>query len=137
MDKLISADVHINVPFFDVDPMNIVWHGHYIKYFEIARCELLNKIGYGYREMRQSGYSWPIIDLHVRYVKSATLGQDLICTAKIVEYENRLKIVYEIICAKSGDRLTKGHSIQAAVSLGDNELQLVSPPVLLEKLSKL
>lgn len=137
MDKLPEVQVAIKVPFYDVDAMRIVWHGHYVKYFEIARCELLNKIGYGYREMEQSGFGWPVIDLHVRYLKSATLGQELICTAKIVEYENRLKIEYEIHCAKSGDRLTKGHSIQVAVSLGENEMQLVSPHIMLEKLGVL
>ena len=137
MDKLPEARVAIKVPFFDVDPMRIVWHGHYVKYFEIARCELLNKIGYGYKEMEQSGFGWPVIDMHVRYLKSATLGQELFCSAKIVEYEHRLKIEYEIHCANSGDRLTKGHSVQVAVSLGENEVQLVSPQVMLERLGKL
>ena len=137
MNKLPEVQVQIKVPFYDVDPMRIVWHGHYVKYFEIARCELLGKIGYGYKEMEQSGFGWPVIDLHVRYLKSATLGQDLLCTAKIVEYENRLKIEYEIQCAKSGDRLTKGHSVQVAVSLGENEMQLVSPHIMLEKLGVL
>ena len=38
------ADVMIEVPFHDVDTMNVVWHGHYLKYFEIARCKLLDQI---------------------------------------------------------------------------------------------
>ncbi|MES2626112.1 MAG: acyl-CoA thioesterase [Pseudomonadota bacterium] len=137
MDKLPEAQVAIKVPFFDVDPMRIVWHGHYVKYFEIARCELLNKIGYGYKEMEQSGFGWPVIDLNVRYLKSAVLGQDLLCSAKIVEYEHRLKIDYEIHCAKTGDRLTKGSSVQVAVSLGENVMQLMSPQIMLKKLGKL
>jgi acyl-CoA thioester hydrolase len=136
MDKLPAAEVAIKVPFFDVDPMRIVWHGHYVKYFEIARCELLDKIGYGYKEMEQSGFGWPVIELHVRYLKSAILGQDLICTAKIVEYEHRLRIDYEIRCANSGDRLTKGSSVQVAVSLSENAMQLVSPQIMLQKLGK-
>jgi acyl-CoA thioester hydrolase len=136
MNKLPETQVALKVPFFDVDPMGIVWHGNYVKYFEIARCELLDKIRYGYKEMERSGFGWPVIDLHVRYMRSATLGQEIICTAKIVEYEHRLKISYEIHCAKSGDRLTRGHSIQVAVSLDKNEMQLVSPPVILQKLGK-
>ena len=134
MQNLPTVTVPIKVPFFDIDPMHIVWHGHYVKYFELARCELLGNIGYGYVEMEQSGYGWPVIDLHLRYLKSATLGQQLLCTARIVEYENRLKIAYEIHCATSGDRLTKGHSVQVAVCLSKKEMQLVSPPIMLEKL---
>lgn len=135
MKSLISYDIRLKVPFYDVDPMKVVWHGHYIKYFEQARCALLDVIGYGYREMEMSGYSWPVIDLQVRYVKPATLGQELICTAGIVEYENRLKIVYEIRDATSGRRLTRGQSIQVAVEMQEREMQLVSPVVLHEKMA--
>lgn len=133
----LSAEVRLKVPFFDVDPMNIVWHGHYLKYFELARCELLDKLDFGYHEMARTGYAWPVIDVHLRYVKSATLGQEIVCKATLVEYENRLKIAYEIICASTCVRLTKGHSIQVAVSLQDKEMQFVSPPVLFQKLRNL
>jgi len=134
MTPLPSAQVRIKVPFYDVDPMSIVWHGHYIKYFELARCELLGKIGYDYREMQASGYGWPVVEMQVRYLKSATLGQQLLCTATLAEYASRLKITYEIHCADTGVRLTKGHSVQVAVSAATGEMQLVSPAVLLEKL---
>ena len=38
-----SFEVTIRVPFFDLDPMQIVWHGNYLNYFEIARAALINK----------------------------------------------------------------------------------------------
>jgi acyl-CoA thioester hydrolase len=47
------------IPFHDVDMM--VWHGHYAKYFEIAR-RLLEQIDYNYPQTRDSGYAWPVID---------------------------------------------------------------------------
>ena len=36
-----EEEIEIEVPFFDLDPMNVVWHGNYVKYTEIARCKLL------------------------------------------------------------------------------------------------
>lgn len=42
----ISAEYVVEVPFFDLDPMHIVWHGNYVKYFEEARCQLLRTIDY-------------------------------------------------------------------------------------------
>ena len=42
------ADVIIEVPFHDVDTMHVVWHGHYLKYFEVARCKLLDQFNYNY-----------------------------------------------------------------------------------------
>jgi acyl-CoA thioester hydrolase len=63
---LIGAEVEIRVPFFDVDSIHVVWHGHYVKYLEQARCELLDLLGHNYDAMRASGYAWPVIDLHLR-----------------------------------------------------------------------
>ena len=60
---LLSVDTAITVPFFDVDSMNIVWHGHYCKYLEVARCNLLDKLGYNYTDMKNSGFMFPIVDM--------------------------------------------------------------------------
>ena len=132
--KNLSAQIELEVAFYDLDPMDIVWHGNYVKYFELARCALLEKINYSYSQMTESGYSWPVIDFRVRYIKPAKLGQKLLCTAKIVDYENRLKIAYELHCSKTGERLTKAHSVQVAVDMAKKEMQLVSPKVLHDRI---
>ena len=103
-----KAEVQLSVPFHDVDMMEIVWHGHYAKYFEIARCALLDSISYNYVEMKDSGYAWPIIELKTRFIKPARFGQDILVKAKVAEYELRLKIDYLIVDAEQGTRLTKG-----------------------------
>jgi acyl-CoA thioester hydrolase len=51
----LSTEIDIEIPFYDVDMMAIVWHGHYAKYFEIARYALLEKIDYNYLQMCDSG----------------------------------------------------------------------------------
>jgi acyl-CoA thioester hydrolase len=61
MTKL-SAEVMQEVPFHDVDVMEVVWHGYYVKYFELARCALLRRIDYDYPQMRASGYAWPVAE---------------------------------------------------------------------------
>jgi acyl-CoA thioester hydrolase len=128
------AEVETQVQFFDLDPMEIVWHGRYVKYLEVVRCALLDKIGYNYVEMKNSGYAWPIIDMHLRYVGSATFGQKLKLRAEIVEWENRLKIDYLITDAETGKRLNKASTTQVAVHIESKEMCFVSPPVLFEKL---
>ena len=64
----------IEVPFFDVDAMHIVWHGHYVKYLEVARCAFLAEIGYDYNEMGRQGFSWPVVQLNLKYVQPARFG---------------------------------------------------------------
>jgi acyl-CoA thioester hydrolase len=130
----LSAEVELEVPFFDVDPMLVVWHGHYVKYFEQARCALLRLIDYDYPAMQASGYLWPVVELHLKYVHSARYGQRLRAKAALLEYQNRLKIGYLITDLQTGERLTKGHSVQVAVQIATRELQFVSPKVLLDKL---
>lgn len=129
-----SAETIIKIPFHDVDAAQIAWHGHYAKYFEVARCELLDSVGYNYTQMGESGYFWPVIDLHVRYINAAHFGQEIRVAAAVTEWENRLRIDYKITDATTGKRLTKGYTIQVAVSMADHELQLASPPILAEKL---
>ncbi|WP_317930850.1 thioesterase family protein [Halioxenophilus sp. WMMB6] len=132
--KTPRVEVPIKIPFYDVDQMRIVWHGHYVKYFERARCELLDLFDYGYASMEQSGYLWPIIDLRAKYIKSATFNQVIVVVAELVEYENRLKINYEILDQASGQRLHKAHSIQVAVAMASGEMQYVSPAIVKERL---
>jgi acyl-CoA thioester hydrolase len=129
-----SAEAEIRVQFFDLDPMEVVWHGHYVKYLEIARCALLDTIDYNYAQMKASGYAWPVIDMHLRYVDSATFGQRLKLRAEIVEWENRLKIGYLVTDAASGSRLLRASTTQVAVDMTTREMCFVSPPVLFEKL---
>jgi acyl-CoA thioester hydrolase len=129
-----EAEVVVQVPFYDLDPMNIVWHGNYARYFEVARCALLDKVAYSYEQMSASGYAWPVIDLHVRYIKPLRFNQRVAVSARIVEWEYRLKIDYRIHDADSGERLTKGHSVQVAVDIKTGEMCLMSPDVLFQRL---
>lgn len=134
MAEKLTTEVELLVPFHDVDMMEVVWHGHYCKYFEIARCALLESIDYDYRQMRDSGFFWPIIDLHLRFIKPARFGQRILVRATLSEWENRLKIDYLIRDHASGSRLCKGHSVQVAVDIETREMRFESPPVLFGKL---
>ena len=132
----LSAEVEIEIPFFDVDPMAVAWHGHYVKYFEVARCAMLRKIDYDYPKMHESGYLFPVVELYLKYVNAARYGQVVVVAAELLEYENRLKIGYRIRDKATGRRLTKGWSLQVAIDAKTSELQFVSPQILLEKLRR-
>ncbi|UPW19346.1 acyl-CoA thioesterase [Agarivorans sp. TSD2052] len=137
MKALLSAEVEVTVPFHDADPMGVTWHGNYLRYFEVARCALLVKLDFSYRQMEQSGYLWPIVDARVKYVKTSTYEQRLTVQAHLVEFENRLKIEYNILEQENGDVVTKGFTIQVAVDSNKGEMCFVSPPALIERLAKL
>jgi acyl-CoA thioester hydrolase len=130
----LSHEVEVTPAFFDIDPMEIVWHGHYVKYMEIARSALLKKFDYDYPAMRASGYAWPIVDMRLKYVRPATFGQALKVRAWIVEWENRLRIQYLTRDAASGEKLNSASTIQVAVDLKTREMRFVCPDVLWQRL---
>ena len=130
----LSHEIALSPAFHDLDPMDVVWHGNYPKYLEIARCALLARFNYDYPQMRESGFAWPIVDMRLKYVRSAAFQQPLIVRAEIVEWENRLKIDYRIRDAATGAVLTKAHTIQVAVDMATREMRYVCPPVLWQRL---
>ena len=132
----LRAEITLSIPFHDCDMMEVAWHGHYAKYFELARCALLEQIDYNYPQMRDSGYAWPVIELQVRYARPLRFDQRIRVSATLKEYEHRLKIAYQVRDAVSGERLTRGHTIQVAVDMRTREMCFASPPVLLEKLGE-
>ena len=129
-----EIEVELEAPFHDLDPMGVVWHGNYVRYVEVARCALLEKLNYNYDHMAASGYAWPVIDLKLRYIKPVVFKQKIIVSAAIVEWEYRLKINYAIRDAVTGARICKGYSVQVAVDVAKQEMLINSPAILLEKL---
>ena len=131
---MIKAEVVIEIPFHDVDATSVVWHGHYVKYLEIARCVLLDKIDYNYPQMKESGYAWPVIDVRIRYVYPLQFQQKVRIKAEIVEWENRLKLNYLTEDIETGRRLTKAYTVQVAVDMANAEMLYASPDILYQKL---
>jgi acyl-CoA thioester hydrolase len=131
---MISTEMTLTAQFYDLDPMGVVWHGHYARFLEQARCQLLDGIGYNYAEMQASGYIWPIVDLRIKYVRPIRFHQKFTIAATLVESANRLKIEYVIRDKASGEILTKACTIQVAVDAATNELCMESPAILTDKL---
>jgi acyl-CoA thioester hydrolase len=131
---MISTHISIKAQFYDLDPMQVVWHGNYVRYLEQARCALLDRIDYNYRAMESSGFAWPVVDLRLKYIKPVRLSQEMTVSAELVEYLNRLKIDYRIRDQASGEILTKATTVQVAVRIDTGEMQLESPAALLDKL---
>lgn len=127
------AEVEITVSFHDCDPMGVVWHGNYFRFFEVAREALLRSVNYSYGEMAASGYVWPVVDTYVKYRQPLRCEEVVRVAASISEYENRLRIDY-VIRNAAGQVTTKAHTLQVAVHAATQEMCFVSPDILFERL---
>lgn len=131
-DPRLTTQVELTVPFHDVDMMGVVWHGNYFRYLEIAREKLLSQFNYGYTQMRDSGFAWPVVDSRIKYRQPLTFEQAFTIVASVEEYENRLKIQYKIFDSTTGKCTTSAYTIQVAVDMKTKELCYVSPAILFE-----
>lgn len=115
--KTISNITTHKVEFYDVDSMNVMWHGNYVKLIESARCSLLDKIGYNYMQMKDDGYVYPIVKMDFKYVSPAFFGDELSITSTITNYDGLLKISYEIYNITTNKQCAKASTAQAAVQI--------------------
>ncbi len=135
MKAILSAEIQVVTSFQDADPLGIIYHGNYFRYFEDARRALMEKLDYSYLEMSASGYMYPLSETYVKYIQPIRFEHAIRVTAEVVEWENRIQINYVIYDADTGRRLTKAYTRQVAVKLDTGELCLVMPTVFREKMA--
>jgi acyl-CoA thioester hydrolase len=97
----------------------------------------MDLIGYNYVEMDASGYTYPIVDIRLKYIKPIRLLQKVAVNATIVEYENRLKIDYVCRDFESREVLTKASTIQVALTASNSELCFECPAALTDRIRAL
>lgn len=136
MTPPLTASVTLEVPFHDVDSMGIVWHGHYIKYFEIARTALLRHVGMDLAEMNASGCVWPVVTCDVKYLRPLRYGQTFRVEATLLDYDCRMKIAYAIHDAVSGERLTRATTMQFPVDAATGETRYETPAGLVQAIER-
>lgn len=130
-----ESETYITVQFYDLDPMNVVWHGNYIKYMETARCELLAKIGYDYDDMRRDGVAYPVATMDLKFIKPCQFNQKLKVLTSVEEIEPCLIIKYLILDVESGEKLFKAKTMQICIDMMTKESLYSAPNCLKEKLA--
>lgn len=133
-EGVLSVTIDVTVAFHDIDVLGVMWHGHYLKYLETARWALMDRIDFGYEAMIASGYGWPIVEMHVKYVQAARFGDRLNVRASLVEWQNRLAVNY--LVTRGDERLARARSVQAAVEARSGVLQFTTPPALQDRVQR-
>jgi acyl-CoA thioester hydrolase len=120
-----SAEIFFEVPFHDVDMMGVAWHGHYHKYFELARTALFRKFHCDVDDLRDMGLMLPVIESRCRYLSPLTYGMRVRTKASLVETEFRLGVEYLLTAEPGAKRLASGRTFQVVVRVAD--MRLVFP----------
>jgi acyl-CoA thioester hydrolase len=117
----------IRVRFNETDPLGIVWHGHYITYFEDGREAFGREYGISYLDIQANGYTAPIVKSSCEHKLSLRYGDVARIETTIVDLPAAKMIFrYTIFDAKNEIACT-GETIQVFL---DNEgnLMITNPP---------
>ncbi len=89
--------IELRVRYDEADPMGLVHHSNYLRYFEIGRTEMLRAAGGSYREMEAAGQLVVVVRVDCRY-KAPARYDDLISVTSQVTRVTNAKIMhhYEI-----------------------------------------
>ncbi|MEN9332952.1 MAG: putative acyl-CoA thioesterase YneP, partial [Bacteroidota bacterium] len=80
---MIQHSISIRVRYAETDAMNFVYYGNYATYFEVARVELMRKLGLSYRAIEEMGVWMPVIDFHIQYFKPAQYDDEVTIQVKV------------------------------------------------------
>ena len=123
----------LEVPFHDVDGLQVVWHGHYYKYFELARTALFRACALDVPDMVELGYRMVVIESKCRHVFPLRYGDKFRVSAWFKEVQYRLHVVFEILNVTAQRRAAKGYTMLATLDAGGN-LLLATPTSMLTRL---
>jgi acyl-CoA thioester hydrolase len=75
-----DREVHstsVKVRFYELDPYNHVNHTNYFAYFETARIEYLDEMGWGLDMIKEHGWQFVVVEITARFLAAARYGQEL------------------------------------------------------------
>jgi acyl-CoA thioester hydrolase len=107
-----TSETKIRVRYAETDQMNVVYHGNYAQYFEVARAESIRELGFTYKEMEALGIVMPIVEIHCKFIRPA--HYDDLLTVKVILKElptdHRIEFAHEVY-NEAGKLLTTGRVV--------------------------
>lgn len=122
MERTCETCVELDVPFHDVDPLGVVWHGHYYKYFELARTRLLRERGLDAGELIGPRFRFYVIESRCRHSFPLRYGERARVAAWVRDSRHRVHIQYEITNLAHGRRAARGFTSLATLDAEENLL---------------
>jgi acyl-CoA thioester hydrolase len=109
---MFETSTQIRVRYAETDQMNVVYHGNYAQYFEVARAEAIRELGFTYKDMEALGTYMPIVELQCQFLRPA--HYDDLLTVKVILRElstdHRIEFHHEV-CNEAGRLLCTGRVV--------------------------
>jgi len=127
-------ETSLQVRFYEVDAYGVVWHGHYVGWFEVGRNDLTQRYQMGPLQLKERNLLAPVVDLNCQFKLPATFGSSLIIQTTMERTEvAKLIFRYRVLDQGKGKVLATGSTTHVLTDLEGNLLYRV-PPEVLEKI---
>lgn len=102
----------IKVRFYELDPYNHLNHSAYVQYFEVARVELLEEVGYGMATLADLGFHIVVTRIETRFLAPARSGDTVTVETTVGEIKRVTAQWHQRI--RRGDEVLATQSVDAA-----------------------
>lgn len=106
-----ETSIELGVPFHDVDALGVVWHGHYLKYLELARTALLTALELDGEELVATGHRFFVGDVRCRHVSPLRYRDRVRVTAWLREWEQRIWVAYDVHNLSTARQAARAHTV--------------------------
>jgi len=135
-DRFLAHTTEVLVRFHEVDSMGVVWHGHYLVYFEAGRCSFGRRYGFDYTDFAAHGFMAPLVHSEVDHYAPARFGDTLAVHTRLhVDGSARIDFTYEVQRRDEPEPLVLGRTVQVLTTT-DGELCVAQPRFVVEFLER-
>ncbi|MFW5851801.1 MAG: acyl-CoA thioesterase [Bacteroidota bacterium] len=110
---MVQYDYVFRVKYSDTDKMGIVHHSNYARYFENARAELFRSVGVSYAEIEKNGYMFPVISLHIDYLKTIVYDEK-VTIHTVLESIRGARLIFSFVLYNQNKEIVSKAQIQIA-----------------------
>ncbi len=125
--KTLTTTHQISVRFSEVDSLGIVWHGHYISYFEEARETFGKQFGISYLDIKKEGFAVPIVKTATEHLRPLKYGEVMTVETTFINTRAAKIIFNYLIKNEVGDLVCKGETTQVFTSVDTGDMSLSNP----------
>ena len=126
---------NVTVRFYEVDSYRVVWHGHYIAWFEVGRNEFASRFGLDPDRLQEIGLMAPVVDLRCSFKRSAAFGDEVVIETSMERCETA-KLIFHYTVKRRDEVLAEGSTTHVLTDLKGTLLYQV-PQAAQERLDKM
>ncbi len=121
-----SYETQLTVRFHEVDSYHVVWHGHYVAWFEVGRNELASRFGLNPDQLKEIGLMAPVVDLSCKFKLPARYG-DVVVVRIAMQRCETAKLIFNYTVMRDKEVLAEGSTTHILTDLKGTMLYQIPP----------